>query len=439
MLRVFILHAQNVQTSDSDISDAYCSVVFEGHQLRPSAPWRDDAWPPLLVPGRLVLMLRRAGGRAGGPAGGWAAPGGEGRRDGLRTIRTIAGRPGERLRSSEGGGRPSAMLRCLLQRACSLPGVEKGDKRCDPVASLIFRAKLALVSLLPLVAPVTPLGFEWDLKGVPLDQNAELHVVVKDHETMGRNRFLGEAHVPLREVLLSPNLAASFSAPLLDAKRQSTGASLILQVSYVPPPGAAPVLPHPAPPEPNPAPVELDTVTDTGGEEDSEDLLGPGEEEESSSGPPAPEQPSLPKKPPLHITQGTKKRRSPPRKLLSNKPQDFQIRVRVIQGRQLPGVNIRPVVKVTAAGQTKRTRIRKGNGPLFDETFFSMFMNPPWSSLTNPCSSQLWILVLSGQTQSLENSGWISGQFMLSQSTVSFESGCSFLTRMIFQRGPGAT
>lgn len=39
----------------------------------------------------------------------------------------------------------------------------------------------------------------------------------------------------------------------------------------------------------------------------------------------------------------------------------------MIEARQLPGVNIRPVVKVTAAGQTKRTRIRKGNSPLFDE------------------------------------------------------------------------
>ncbi|KAL0621518.1 Dysferlin [Plecturocebus cupreus] len=44
-----------------------------------------------------------------------------------------------------------------------------------------------------------------------------------------------------------------------------------------------------------------------------------------------------------------------------------QIRVQVIEGRQLPGVNIKPVVKVTAAGQTKRTRIHKGNSPLFDE------------------------------------------------------------------------
>ncbi|NXG38049.1 DYSF protein, partial [Dromaius novaehollandiae] len=54
-----------------------------------------------------------------------------------------------------------------------------------------------------------------------------------------------------------------------------------------------------------------------------------------------------------------------------------QIRVRVIEGRQLPGVNIKPVVKVTAAGQTKRTRIRKGNSPFFDETFFfNVFESP---------------------------------------------------------------
>lgn len=38
-------------------------------------------------------------------------------------------------------------------------------------------------------------------------------------------RFLGEAHVPLRDVLASSNLAASFNAPLLDTKRQNTGVS----------------------------------------------------------------------------------------------------------------------------------------------------------------------------------------------------------------------
>uniref|UniRef100_A0AAR2JTJ9 C2 domain-containing protein n=1 Tax=Pygocentrus nattereri TaxID=42514 RepID=A0AAR2JTJ9_PYGNA len=46
-----------------------------------------------------------------------------------------------------------------------------------------------------------------------------------------------------------------------------------------------------------------------------------------------------------------------------------QVRVRIIEGRQLPGINIKPVVKVTVGGQTKRTRIKKGNNPFFDEIF----------------------------------------------------------------------
>uniref|UniRef100_A0A8C8RVZ6 Myoferlin n=1 Tax=Pelusios castaneus TaxID=367368 RepID=A0A8C8RVZ6_9SAUR len=55
------------------------------------------------------------------------------------------------------------------------------------------------------------------------------------------------------------------------------------------------------------------------------------------------------------------------RKILSNKPQDFQIRVRIIEGRQLSGNNIKPVVKVHVCGQTHRTRIKRGNNPYFDE------------------------------------------------------------------------
>lgn len=36
-------------------------------------------------------------------------------------------------------------------------------------------------------------------------------------------RFLGEANIPLREVLATPSLSASFNAPLLDTKKQPTG------------------------------------------------------------------------------------------------------------------------------------------------------------------------------------------------------------------------
>ncbi|NXS12652.1 DYSF protein, partial [Neodrepanis coruscans] len=55
-----------------------------------------------------------------------------------------------------------------------------------------------------------------------------------------------------------------------------------------------------------------------------------------------------------------------------------QIRVRVMEARQLPGApGLRPVVKVTVSGHTKRTRIRRGNSPFFDETFFfNVFESP---------------------------------------------------------------
>uniref|UniRef100_A0A8C9VK30 Myoferlin n=1 Tax=Scleropages formosus TaxID=113540 RepID=A0A8C9VK30_SCLFO len=46
------------------------------------------------------------------------------------------------------------------------------------------------------------------------------------------------------------------------------------------------------------------------------------------------------------------------------------IRVRIIEARQLPGNNIKPVVKVNVCGQTHRTRIKRGNNPFYDEIFF---------------------------------------------------------------------
>ncbi|XP_053112314.1 dysferlin isoform X4 [Hemicordylus capensis] len=322
------------------------------------------------------------------------------------------------------------MLRCGLQRATSLPNLEKGDKQSDPVASLTFRGVKKRTKVIKNnINPVWNEGFEWDLKGVPLDQNAELHVVVKDHETMGRNRFLGEARVPLRDVLASPNLAASFSAPLLDAKRQSTGACLILQVSYVPPPGAVPLFPPPALPEPNPTPTELDTATDTAGEEEGEDHFGTEDEAEPSTGPAASDQPSLPKKPPSHVIHGTKRRKSTPKRILSRKPQDFQIRVQVIEGRQLPGVNIKPVVKVTAAGQTKRTRIRKGNGPHFDETFFFNVFESPVELFDEP----IFITVVDSRSYRTDS---VIGEFRVDIGTIYAEPRHCFLRKWLLLSDP---
>uniref|UniRef100_A0AAR2LK27 C2 domain-containing protein n=1 Tax=Pygocentrus nattereri TaxID=42514 RepID=A0AAR2LK27_PYGNA len=102
----------------------------------------------------------------------------------------------------------------------------------------------------------------------------------------------------------------------------------------------------------------------TDGDED------PGEwgDTRASGEPPTPGQPG---KPPQKMMRMGRKRQ----KALANKPQDFQIRIRIIEGRQLPGNNIKPVVKVSVCGQTHRTRIRRGNNPFFDEVWWFLVYN----------------------------------------------------------------
>lgn len=46
------------------------------------------------------------------------------------------------------------------------------------------------------------------------------------HQRLNLSRFLGECRLALRDVLNSPNLAASFTISLLDTKRNNTGVSV---------------------------------------------------------------------------------------------------------------------------------------------------------------------------------------------------------------------
>ncbi|XP_064420959.1 dysferlin [Latimeria chalumnae] len=323
------------------------------------------------------------------------------------------------------------MLRVFVLQAENLqsPDTDISDAYC----CMVFQdAKQKTKVIKNNVNPVWNEGFQWDLKGLPLDSSEELKVVVKDHETVGRNRFLGQAKLSLRNVLTSPNLAANYSEPLLDTKGQNTGATIILQVSYIPPPGAAPVFPPPAPPEPTALSTagELDTVTDTAGEEDTEDQVDTGDEVEPPAGlSPGMEQPAPPKKPVIQTASRVKRKKSTSKLMLSNKPQDFQIRFRVVEGRQLPGNNIKPVVKVTIAGQTKRTRIRKGNNPFFDETFFFNFYESPAELFDEP----IFITVFDSRSLRTDS---VIGEFKLDVATVYSESKHAFLRKWLLLSDP---
>ncbi|XP_073716069.1 dysferlin isoform X3 [Misgurnus anguillicaudatus] len=332
------------------------------------------------------------------------------------------------------------MLRCLLKKAANLKNVEKGERYSDPLASITFRGTKKKTKVIKnSVNPVWNEGFEWDLKGVPLDSGAELHVVVKDHEKMGRNRFLGECRVALRDVLNAPNLAATFTYSLLDTKRNTTGATITLQVSYIPPPGVHPIFQPPPQPEAQHNPVELDTVTvfsmDTLGEDDTESMLmiEAAEEAEPVPGPQgqdigAPTAP--PKRAPPNFNQGLKKKKRQSNKSpLSDKPQDLQVRLRIIEGRQLPGVNIKPVVKVAVGGQTKRTRIKKGNNPYFDETFFLNFYEKPSDLFDEP----IFMTVL--DSRSLRKNSVI-GEFKLDVGMVYNEHRHAILRKWLLLADP---
>ena len=56
----------------------------------------------------------------------------------------------------------------------------------------------------------------------------------------------------------------------------------------------------------------------------------------------------------------------------------FQIRVKVLEGRQIEGSNIQPVCKVGCFNQVKQTRVKKStNSPFWNETFFFNFNAAP--------------------------------------------------------------
>uniref|UniRef100_A0A8C7HDV7 Myoferlin n=1 Tax=Oncorhynchus kisutch TaxID=8019 RepID=A0A8C7HDV7_ONCKI len=184
------------------------------------------------------------------------------------------------------------MLRVVVESAKGIPKKKLGHP--DPIAAVVFKGEKKKTKAIDSeLNPVWNEVLEFDLKGSPLDASSFLDVIVKDYETIGKDK-------------------------------------------YVP-----------------------------GGGEEGEDR-----EEVSLGGqvgtpgvPPTPGQPGNPNQ--RHVRTSRKRHRA-----LANKPQDFQIRVRVIEGRQLPGNNIKPVVKVNVCGQTHRTRIRRGNNPFFDEMFF---------------------------------------------------------------------
>uniref|UniRef100_A0A3B5BDX5 Myoferlin-like n=1 Tax=Stegastes partitus TaxID=144197 RepID=A0A3B5BDX5_9TELE len=199
------------------------------------------------------------------------------------------------------------MLRVVVESARGLPKKRVGSP--DPIASVIFKdEKKKTKSIDNELNPVWNEVLEFDLKGIPLDSSSYIDVIVKDYETIGKDKFLGSTKIPLRDLAAGQvRSLPSKNVPLVNESGQNIGVSALGQdqiLSYI---------------------NELYIFVHS------------------------------------HFVMLCV----------------FQIRVRIIEARQLSGNNIKPVVKVNVCGQTHRTRIKRGNNPFFDEMlFYNVHMLP---------------------------------------------------------------
>uniref|UniRef100_A0A8C7RBA5 C2 domain-containing protein n=1 Tax=Oncorhynchus mykiss TaxID=8022 RepID=A0A8C7RBA5_ONCMY len=250
------------------------------------------------------------------------------------------------------------MLRVVVESAKGIPKKKLGNP--DPIAAVVFKGEKKKTKAIDSeLNPVWNEVLEFDLKGSPLDASSFIDVIVKDYETIGKDKYIGSAKISLLDLAHghTKSLPAK-NLSLVNEKKQDTGVSFSMATHLC------------------------------GGEEGKDgEEVSLGGQVGTPGVPPTPGQPGNPNQRPVRTSR--KRHRA-----LANKPQNFQIRVRVIEGRQLPGNNIKPVVKVNVCGQTHRTRIRRGNNPFFDELDVGYIYDEPahaimrkWLLLSDPGDS----------------------------------------------------
>uniref|UniRef100_A0A3Q3CZY5 Myoferlin n=1 Tax=Haplochromis burtoni TaxID=8153 RepID=A0A3Q3CZY5_HAPBU len=216
------------------------------------------------------------------------------------------------------------MLRVVVESAKGLPKKTLGVP--DPITTVIFRGR-SLFSTRKTVWLV-----EFDLKGKALDSSSFIDVIVKDYETIGKDKFLGSAKIYLKD--LASGQARSLpckNVPLVSESGQNIGATINLLVGYDAPANAVP-----NPNDPQSGETTVDAGGGGGGEEGNETLP-----DGSQSGP-AGTSPSGGQS--VNLRRGVARAQS--RYRLANKPQDFQV-----NQLQLCRQNVSIVLLVPTRGQ----------------------------------------------------------------------------------------
>nr|XP_022342080.1 myoferlin-like isoform X4 [Crassostrea virginica] len=271
-------------------------------------------------------------------------------------------------------------LQVLVIKATNVPNAEKFGES-DPYVSLEYKGLKKKTEVIKSnLNPVWNETFDIDLKGAAITASDELQVQIMDWERVGRNRLLAQTKVPLRNLLRGGTQSEPLNLSLTDGNGRPTQTRLEMKLMYKPPVTAAPAGGGAAG-----GAAGGSATQETQGQVMGDSLLeGEEEEEEEEEVDPGPPQIDPATGQVIPRPKKKKKRRGNKlgrRKLLENlstKPTDFQIRVKVIEARQLQGGNIQPVAKVTVANQTKQTRVKKStNSPSWNEAFFFNFKKSP--------------------------------------------------------------
>ncbi|XP_061204265.1 fer-1-like protein 5 [Neopsephotus bourkii] len=181
----------------------------------------------------------------------------------------------------------------------------------------------------------------WPLGARPLRPKTNLSLRLRHWGQPAPWGDLGATTVSLDQLVADPKLPLSLSqVPLMDSNGQPTGCTITLCCFYVPhgTDGDATVPMQRRVPPPPVSPV-----------------------------------------PPMHS----------PSKPRAGGKEEFQVRVRVIEGHQLQGNNIKPVVMVFIGQHRFRTRIRVGNNPYYNEVFYQSFHQTLEQMLMEPIRIQV--------------------------------------------------